>query len=81
VCLGTATGLLWVRDNVKFRRRFRSPPMRLSLLGANSNPCVRRHPQVIVNALEIFKPRRTIDWTSGRIRACMRTAAPVLSPG
>jgi hypothetical protein len=41
----------------------------------------RRHPQVIVNALEIFKPRRRINWTSGRIRGCMRTAAPVLNPG
>src|SRR5258708_28510622 len=28
-----------------------------------------------------FKPRRRINWTSGRIRACMRTAAPVLNPG
>src|ERR1700686_3083296 len=56
-------------------------PMTLSLLGANSNPCVRRHPQVIVNALEILKPRRRINWTSGRIRAWMRTAAPVLNTG
>ena len=51
--------------------------------GAYGTPkCVRCHPQVIANALEIvFMPRRRIDWTSGPTRACMRTAAPVLNPG